>query len=557
MCGIHVVISSKGDAEKPDQNVLKLLEQRGPDRLEIQKLDHLEAGLPGSKPYHITLAASVLALRGGYIQPQPLVNEDASCVFCWNGDAWKYNGLPVTGNDTAFVFELLLARSKTSTNTFVLDILNLFTKIEGPFSFVLYDAAHSKAFYGRDRLGRRSLLQSVGGDGTTTISSVGLNPLPASCEEVNTGGIHVLDFQDATLFHSIIPWSNPLPNANTFIPPSRTVPLTIRSQCIDNLRSKLYASLHLRISNLVDPVNGPPELGSSSDSRLAILFSGGLDCTLLARLSHEVLPLSSPIDLLNVAFENPRSVAAANTPDASPYETCPDRATGRASHAELQRICPNRVWRFVAIDVPFTESEAHRPMILQLMAPHNTEMDLSIAKALYFAARGRGLVADTTSDAHYTYTTPARVLLSGLGADELFGGYTRHKTAFDRRGYTGLIEELDLDTRRLGQRNLGRDDRIISHWGRQARYPFLDEDFMTWVVQLPVWEKCGFGETPSDTEPTDLDPAKKALRLLARKLGMHNVAREKKRAIQFGARTAKMDVNRVGKGRPKGTDVVY
>jgi hypothetical protein len=50
---------------------------------------------------------------------------------------------------------------------------------------------------------------------------------------------------------------------------------------------------------------------------------------------------------------------------------------------------------------------------------------------------------------------------------------------------------------------------------------------------------------------TGIDPEKRALRLLALKLGMAAVARGKKRAIQFGSRTAKME-----KGRTKGTDAL-
>jgi asparagine synthetase B (glutamine-hydrolysing) len=338
--------------------------------------------------------------------------------------------------------------------------------------------------------------------------------------------------------------------------PNETPPsLTIDSCAIQELEQRLRQSLYLRIQNVPEP----PSI-TISDVKVAVLFSGGLDCTLLARLSHDILPKNETIDLLNVAFENPRVAAAAAGKDratSSVYESCPDRITGRAAFAELQRVCPDRNWRFVAIDIPYTETVAHRDMVKRLMRPHNTEMDLSIACALYFASRARGMALNSqdSSSRPTQYTSPARVLLSGLGADELFAGYARHGVAFARDGFRGLIDEIHLDVSRLGKRNLGRDDRILSNWGREARYPFLDEDFVSYVLEAPAWEKCGFGvPDPSETtgmDYTGIDPEKRALRLLALKLGMAAVAREKKRAIQFGSRTAKME-----KGRTKGTDAL-
>lgn len=313
----------------------------------------------------------------------------------------------------------------------------------------------------------------------------------------------------------------------------------------------MQRSLYLRTAHIREAVQSTSATSSAQEAKVAILFSGGLDCTILARMCHDLIPLSEGIDLLNVAFENPR-IHSNLADNVSPYELCPDRVTGRASFAELKRVCPGRRWQFVEVNVPYTETVAHRTKVMALMHPHNTEMDLSISYALYFASRGAGLVS--TGDDVASYTTPARVLLSGLGADELFGGYQRHATAFARQGYEGLLDELDLDFQRLGKRNLGRDDRIISNSGREVRFPFLDEDFIALALELPATVKCDFGkpEIEGAEDPVEaLEPAKRILRQLAWDLGMKKVATEKKRAIQFGARTAKMET-----GKTKGTHVL-
>jgi len=59
-------------------------------------------------------------------------------------------------------------------------------------------------------------------------------------------------------------------------------------------------SLRLRVLNIPKPPTSTA-LGSGADTRVAVLFSGGLDCSLLARLTHELLDPDQAIDLLNVA----------------------------------------------------------------------------------------------------------------------------------------------------------------------------------------------------------------------------------------------------------------
>ena len=132
------------------------------------------------------------------------------------------------------------------------------------------------------------------------------------------------------------------------------------------------------------------------------------------------------------------------------------------------------------------------------------------------------------------FESGARVLLSGLGADEQLGGYGRHRTARLKGGWEAFERELEKDVSRLWERNLGRDGRCLSDSGREARYPFLDEEVMRVISTFPV-------ETLLDCEKPRGVGDKIVLRKLAEKLGLGGeagVAFVPKRAIQFGTRIA-------------------
>ncbi|KAM3505711.1 hypothetical protein MY11210_007851 [Beauveria gryllotalpidicola] len=513
--------------------------------------DHL-GSLTISLPDHdshlsVALTATVLALRGNHTTAQPLLDQDSGSALCWNGEAWRFHGQPVTGNDGEFVLSKLVAASIHSQEA----ILNTLRAIEGPFAFVFVDKRNKSLYYGRDRLGRRSLL--VKPESPFQLSSIS-DASTAGWLEVEADGCYSISLTSNSFLSTVEPsrhdWDSNAELISALGIFNATVPkglngLTENAKAVGALKSHLLESLQYRVQGI--PV---PSGANEPQASVAVLFSGGLDCTVLARLTNNLLPKDQQIDLLNVAFENPR--IAAQHKDLDPemlFELCPDRMTGRQSFAELIRNCPGRTWRFVAVNVPYSETRLHRNIVVSLMYPHNTEMDLSIAFALYFAARGQGLAQTSIDTEPAPYSTKARVLLSGLGADELFGGYSRHGIAFERKGYEGLIEELRLDVGRLGKRNLGRDDRAMSHSGREVRFPFLDERLVKWAIELPVWQKCDFGNDPDGEK--GVEAAKRILRLLARDLGLQAVALEKKRAIQFGARTAKME-----SGRTKGTTLI-
>jgi asparagine synthetase B (glutamine-hydrolysing) len=81
---------------------------------------------------------------------------------------------------------------------------------------------------------------------------------------------------------------------------------------------------------------------------------------------------------------------------------------------------------------------------------------------------------------------------------------------------------------------LGRDDRVISSHGKETRHPFLSLSVVKFVASLPVHVKTdprlevGLGD-------------KMLLRLAARKVGLEVASRRKKRAMQFGSHSARME----------------
>ncbi|PZC81189.1 hypothetical protein B5X24_HaOG213290 [Helicoverpa armigera] len=253
---------------------------------------------------------------------------------------------------------------------------------------------------------------------------------------------------------------------------------------------------------------------SCSHCTVGILFSGGLDCTILAVLADKYLPREQTIDLINVAFKK----------DHKSTFDVPDRITGKQSLQELQKLCPTRKWVFKEVNIPKEEVDKYQENVIgDLIYPRKTILDESLGTALWFAARGQNSLESST----------CRVLLVGSGADELFGGYTRHKNAFKRNGWQGLNKELQLDWKRISFRNLARDNRVICDHGRQPRMPYLDEDFTSYILQLKPWLRC----FPSEDLGIGIGD-KLMLRLVAFNLGLTEAVILPKRALQFGSRIA-------------------
>ncbi|XP_067843812.1 asparagine synthetase domain-containing protein 1 [Heptranchias perlo] len=307
----------------------------------------------------------------------------------------------------------------------------------------------------------------------------------------------------------------------------------------------------------------PPDCAAqftvSDKAKVAILFSGGVDSMVLSALADRHIPPDEPIDLLNVAFKQQewkrqktptkqKKQKKSNAASAPEEETLkidngndterttfnvPDRITGLSGLKELQIINPSRNWNFIEINITLEElKEMRQQRISHLVQPLDTVLDDSIGCAVWFAARGIG--TSNSNGEIQPYISTAKVVLTGIGADEQLAGYSRHRVHYKTSGFEGLVKELGMELCRISSRNLGRDDRVIGDHGKEARFPFLDETVVSFLNALPVWEKADL------TLPRGIGE-KLLLRMAAKQLGLTASAVLPKRAMQFGSRIAKME----------------
>ncbi|XP_054827604.1 asparagine synthetase domain-containing protein 1 [Eublepharis macularius] len=612
MCGICCVVSLS--LQTPDgwllkEGILDSLRRRGPN------CSHqlVKSGL--HPPYQCLFSGHVLHLRGR-MTLQPLEDPASGNVFLWNGEIFGGIHVEAEENDAQVLFRHLCSCSSES------DILSVLSSVQGPWSFVFYQASRHCLWFGRDYFGRRSLLWQFNKDrdkilALSSVSAGSENDSP--WQEVPASGIFKLDLQICATFKGVFltlhPWKCPsgeniteeamigdrnpalkdLPShvsltvneSHLLVVP--VVPLNtkqpeesrfsdftgnvadvgiLRRFLAEDRKKKLVHQFIDVLSRAVkkrvicpardtDQFEGEMLKAAPRRPQIAVLFSGGVDSILLARLADRHVPLDEPIDLLNVAFANPNQAGRndstqkcskkkrqlpsleclnnANTAKLDPLSSfnVPDRITGRAGLGELKATNPSRSWNFVEINVTLEELKAmRRQQISQLVYPLDTVLDDSIGCAVWFAAKGEGLVTNQGDTG--PYKSPAKVVLTGIGADEQLAGYSRHRVCFQKYGFEGLNKELRMELGRISSRNLGRDDRVIGDHGKEARFPFLDEEVVSFLNSLPVSEKADL------TLPRGIGE-KLLLRLAAAELGLTASSVLPKRAMQFGSRIAKLE----------------
>ena len=483
----------------------------------------------------VTFCSSILQIRGRQKTVVPLHKSSSRNILAFNGEIYAHGDQCIVGSDSRWLLDQLEALEGDSVG-----IIRLFSTLRGPWCIVYWHHETRRLWIAKDVIGRRSLLLRLptSRNQALTISSVASTPHEGTWIDCPPG---IYSYDSASLLyysvqrssHSLVnhAWSDEvtktlftfrrgtvslLQNADNRMSQVPTYKISgILHSCF--FQSMLWRSLDRAVDSRVLQQSRYTMGGSCTDAHFGVLFSGGLDCTVLCTLLHKHLRTCETIELFNVCFNEGRS---------------PDRQAALSAFRELKLVCVGRNWRLIEVNVSGAELSSMKQYIESLIRPSKSSMDFNIAAALWFAARGIGMVDLGTE--LVPFYSKIRVLVSGQGADELFAGYSRHRTVFLSFGQEALSECLRNDFLRIWRRNLSRDDRIFSDHGREVRFPYLDEEVVQVILRSPL-------DKIADLSLEKGVGDKKCLRELALHLGLPGTGTKVKRAIQFGSRIRRFE----------------
>ncbi|XP_067638318.1 asparagine synthetase domain-containing protein CG17486 isoform X3 [Eurosta solidaginis] len=424
MCGIFCGVNCRIENCEGLQNYLK---RRGPDfnssvDVTVDKVS-------------LQFACSILWQQGTFLCSQPFHGQNY--IMLLNGDIFNIPDKVRTISDTEWFGKML------SDCTDLTNVCQLLQSLEGPFSLIFFNKTTHDLYICRDSLGRTSLIVEKEKENIRFMSisgnSKGSNKIAMELPPLGLFKINIF----CPFAWQLYPWnqicgtiSNEIESLTNVLGLSVSfgehmkpnwMRTDLKSQELFNFYeickmdmscSGLFESL-LRNSNLMSALNEfsnliersvkdrvlytPPRCknclhgnNDCSHTKIAVLFSGGIDCSILAAISNKYIPARDPIDLINVAFQKV-GVFGETSWDV------PDRISAKTSLVELQKLCPQRRWNYVEVNVSREELRSYlQNHIKHLIYPLNTILDESLGSAFWFASRGKGKCLGRE------YTSPAR-----------------------------------------------------------------------------------------------------------------------------------------------------
>ena len=327
---------------------------------------------------------------------QPIANPEGTAWIVFNGEIYNHRELrrELEGMGRRF-------RTRTDTEVILQAYLRwgpeCLQRLNGMFAFAVWDASTSTLFLARDRLGIKPLFHRRDGDTFAFSSEIkGLLTLPWVDPEIDANGLAQYLFCGYTI------------GASTFFRGVQAVPaghwMQVRAGTITTAAfwdvpvtgSEGVEDEHDRLEHLHDLVADCVRRELDADVPVGTCLSGGLDSSLVTALAARTRP---GIDTFAIGYER----------NSAFFDAQPSRIVGEVVGDDM---------RFASLAARRFESH-HRSIVLSV-EPLLEDIDRMIWH------REKPLI--TLSEyGHFSLSKEARrhvkVLLSGQGSDELFGGY--------------------------------------------------------------------------------------------------------------------------------------
>jgi len=381
------------------------------------------------------LAHERLAIVDPTSGKQPLYSEDGTVVLAVNGEIYNHRELRKQFEGT-YNFktqsdcEVILALYQEKGVNF-LDDLN------GIFGFALYDSKKNEYLIARDHIGIIPLYMGRDENGTFYVASE-LKALEGVCTSIDLFPPgHYLSSNDS----EPVKWYNRDWTEFEAVKDNET--------SIDDIHDALDAAVKRQLM---------------SDVPYGVLLSGGLDSSVTSALAKKYAGNRIESDGKDEAWWPQLHSFAVG------LEGSPDLAAAKKVADEIGTVHH---------EVLFTIQEgldALRDVVYQLETYDVTTIRASTP--MYLLARAIKAMG-------------IKMVLSGEGADELFGGYLYfHKAPNAQEFHEETVRKLS----KLHQYDCLRANKSLAAWGIEGRVPFLDKEFIDVAMRMNPKDKMINGE---------------------------------------------------------------
>ena len=381
------------------------------------------------------LAHERLAIVDPTSGKQPLFSEDKNLVLAANGEIYNHLELrkQFEGSynfQTKSDCEVILALFKEKGASF-LDELN------GIFGFALYDVENDAYLIARDHMGIIPLYIGWDQNGTFYVASE-LKALEGVCSKIELFPPgHYLDSKEGELKR----WYQRDWMEYDAVKENETD--------IQKLRTALEEAVHRQLM---------------SDVPYGVLLSGGLDSSITSAIAKKYAEKRIESDDKDAAWWPQLHSFATG------LEGSPDLAAAKKVADHLGTVHH---------EIKFTIQEgidAIRDVIYHLETYDITTIRASTP--MYLMARAIKAMG-------------IKMVLSGEGADEIFGGYLYfHKAPSAKDFHEETVRKLD----KLHMYDCLRANKSLAAWGIEGRVPFLDKEFMDIAMSINPDDKMINGE---------------------------------------------------------------